>query len=61
MPNKKPNNFVAPIVIAGITVGFLVSAYKYVFAKPKKSKKENLEQNLLEQKKASDLDDPTNS
>lgn len=37
MINKKPNNFIAPIVIAGITVGFLASAYKFVFAKPKKS------------------------
>ncbi|WP_171406674.1 hypothetical protein [Acinetobacter guerrae] len=32
---KQPNRFIAPIVIAGITVGFLVSAYKFVFAKPK--------------------------
>ena len=35
MSKKKPNNFIAPIVIAGITVGFLASAYKFVFAKPK--------------------------
>lgn len=28
---KKPNNFFAPLVIAGITVGFLASAYKYIF------------------------------
>ncbi|WP_165353064.1 hypothetical protein [Acinetobacter piscicola] len=34
---KQPNKFIAPIVIAGITVGFLVSAYKFVFAKPKKT------------------------
>ena len=32
---KQPNRFIAPIVIAGITVGFLVSAYKFVFAKNK--------------------------
>lgn len=36
MSKKKPNNFIAPFVIAGITVGFLASAYKFVFAKPKK-------------------------
>ena len=35
---KRPNHLIAPIVIAGITVGFLVSAYKFVFAKPNSSK-----------------------
>lgn len=35
MSKKKPINFIAPIVIAGITVGFLASAYKFVFAKSK--------------------------
>lgn len=28
---KQPNRFLAPIVIAGITVGFLASAYKFIF------------------------------
>ncbi|WP_130804599.1 hypothetical protein [Acinetobacter ihumii] len=37
---KQPNRFIAPIVIAGITVGFLVSAYKFVFAKPKPEQSE---------------------
>ncbi|MBJ9985979.1 hypothetical protein IAE19_11090 [Acinetobacter sp. S40] len=37
---KQPNRFIAPIVIAGITVGFLVSAYKFVFAKPKSEQTE---------------------
>lgn len=32
MTDKKPNKFVAPIIITGITVGFLASAYKFVFA-----------------------------
>ena len=32
MTDKKPNKVVAPIIIAGITVGFLASAYKFVFA-----------------------------
>ncbi|MFV5406884.1 hypothetical protein VXQ92_19695, partial [Acinetobacter sp. 228] len=27
---KKPGRFLAPVVIAGITVGFLASAYKFV-------------------------------
>lgn len=32
MKNKTPNKFFAPIVIAGITIGFLASAYKFIFA-----------------------------
>ena len=35
---KQPNKFLAPIVIAGITIGFLASAYKFVFAKEDWSK-----------------------
>ena len=35
MLKKAPNKYFAPIIIAGITVGFFVSAYKFVFAKPK--------------------------
>ena len=31
MNKKSPNKFFAPIVIAGLTVGFFVSAYKFVF------------------------------
>lgn len=42
--SKKLNKFLAPIVIAGVTIGFLASAYKYVFAKSETTKKE--EQNL---------------
>ncbi|OTG98378.1 hypothetical protein B9T24_03315 [Acinetobacter sp. ANC 4654] len=37
MLKKQPNKFIAPIVIAGITAGFLISAYKFVFAKPKQT------------------------
>lgn len=51
--NRKPNNFLAPIVIAGVTIGFLASAYKFVFAKTEQPKSEgihetekNKEQNL---------------
>lgn len=35
MPKQEPNKFIAPIVIAGITAGFFMSAYKFVFAKSK--------------------------
>lgn len=35
---KKPGRFLAPVVIAGITVGFLASAYKFVFSKSESSK-----------------------
>ena len=50
MSKKKPNNFIAPIVIAGITVGFLASAYKFVFAKPKKQKSEMVKSERESQK-----------
>ena len=30
---KAPSNLFAPVVIAGITLGFLASAYKFIFAK----------------------------
>ncbi|MDR0236271.1 hypothetical protein [Acinetobacter sp.] len=52
MSKKKPNNFIAPIVIAGITVGFLASAYKFVFAKPKKQKSDLVEKQDESQKKS---------
>lgn len=35
---KQPNRFLAPILIAGITVGFLASAYKFIFSKSSASK-----------------------
>jgi hypothetical protein len=35
MSKREPNKFLIPIVIAGITVGFLMSAYKFIFAKLK--------------------------
>ena len=35
MSKKAPNKYLAPIIIAGVTVEFFVSAYKFVFAKPK--------------------------
>ena len=38
MSKKQPNKFIAPIVIAGITAGFFISAYKFVFAQPKQTR-----------------------
>lgn len=38
MISKKPSKVVAPIIIVGITVGFLASAYKFVFANKDKSR-----------------------
>ncbi|WP_171293626.1 hypothetical protein [Acinetobacter haemolyticus] len=37
---KRPNRVFAPIIIAGITVGFLASAYKFVFAKANNEKQQ---------------------
>ncbi|MEN8399044.1 hypothetical protein [Acinetobacter towneri] len=49
MSKSPPNKFFAPIVIAGITIGFFVAAYKFVFAKPEATAKltENVEKNYL--------------
>ncbi|WP_171490601.1 hypothetical protein [Acinetobacter suaedae] len=38
---KRPNRVFAPIIIAGITVGFLASAYKFVFAKANNEKQQS--------------------
>lgn len=35
MSNKAPNKYLAPVVIAGITIGFLASAYQFIFAQKK--------------------------
>ena len=35
MAKKKPNNWFAPFVIAGVTIGLLASAYKFIFANDK--------------------------
>ncbi|MEJ2898674.1 hypothetical protein [Acinetobacter sp. NS-4] len=39
MSKREPNKFLVPIVIAGITAGFFISAYKFVFANLKLSLK----------------------
>lgn len=40
--SKKFNKLFAPIVIAGITVGFLASAYRFVFANSKATENNRL-------------------
>ena len=37
MNAKKPNNLLAPLVIAGITIGFFTAAYRFVFVKSKQN------------------------
>lgn len=58
MSKKKPNNFIAPIVIAGITVGFLASAYKFVFAKPKKQQADYVEKQDESQNESQNKSEP---
>ena len=45
MSKSAPNKFFAPIVIVGITIGFFVAAYKFVFSKSSSTEKstENIE------------------
>ena len=37
MPKKAPHKFLAPIILAGITAGFLASACKFIFAMKKRA------------------------
>lgn len=46
--SKKPNNFLAPAVIAGVTIGFLAAGYQLVFGK-KTSKQDPLINKQLKQ------------
>jgi hypothetical protein len=46
MQKKAPNKVLSPIVIAGITIGFLASAYKYIFAAKKRTEIERNKQQL---------------
>ena len=32
MKIRRPNKIVAPLVIAGITIGFLTAAYRFIFS-----------------------------
>lgn len=56
MQKKAPNKVLAPIVIAGITIGFLASAYKYIFAAKKRTEiersKQQLQNDASDQKKS---------
>ena len=44
MTHKKPNKVVTPVIIVGITVGFLASAYKFVFANKDKPRLDTQQQ-----------------
>lgn len=46
MSAKKPNRLFAPLVIAGITIGFLGAAYKFIFVEAKSTKKEQKENSI---------------
>lgn len=46
MSAKKPNTLLAPLVIAGITIGFLGAAYKFIFVDSKSTKKEQKENSV---------------
>ncbi len=39
MNRKKPNKILTPLVIAGITIGFLGAAYKFIFVDSKRTEK----------------------
>ncbi|MCJ8162889.1 hypothetical protein [Acinetobacter zhairhuonensis] len=49
MKNKAPNKIIAPIIIAGITFGFLASAYKFIFAAQVKQQQVKEEEDVEEQ------------
>jgi len=37
MNKRKPNKILAPLVIAGITIGFFTAAYRFIFTESKES------------------------
>lgn len=53
---KTPNRFLAPVVIAGVTIGFLASAYKFVFTKPDPVKSLQEKQHIDQNKTENNLD-----
>ncbi|WP_445404459.1 hypothetical protein [Acinetobacter vivianii] len=57
---KRPNRVFAPIIIAGITVGFLASAYKFVVAKSSPTKEKSIEntQEIPSSEAANSSDEP---
>ena len=53
----KPNNRMAPAVIAGVTIGLLVAGYKFVFANKKpKLERQDREKAQQEQENQKDRD-----
>jgi hypothetical protein len=52
MSKGKPNRFIAPIVISGITAGFFISAYKFVFARAKQAHKQVKHDDSVDQSQA---------
>lgn len=52
MQSRKPNKWLAPVIMAGITVGFLVSAYKFIFAK---TKQQHIARTQAQLERASDV------
>lgn len=49
MAKKKPSNYFAPIAVAGLTIGLLVSAYKFVFAKTDQKTEKLNDEKVIEQ------------
>ena len=57
MRSTKPNNRIAPAVIAGVTIGLLVAGYKFVFANKKpKLERQDREKAQQEQENQKDRD-----
>ncbi|MFV5491854.1 hypothetical protein [Acinetobacter sp. ASP199] len=50
MNAKKPNKVLAPLIIAGITIGFFTAAYRFIFVKSKEDERSEqaLEKNIPE-------------
>lgn len=48
MKSKKPNKILSPLIIAGITIGFLGAAYKFIFIPAKKDTQKELEAKVPE-------------
>ena len=58
MRSTKPNNRIAPAVIAGVTIGLLVAGYKFVFAnkKPKLERQEQQDREKAQQEQENQKD-----
>ncbi|WP_171264748.1 hypothetical protein [Acinetobacter sp. ANC 4558] len=50
MKKKTSSRILTPFIIAGVTVGFLVSAYKFVFRKPNEEQPVEISPLLEEEK-----------